>query len=276
MTTSIRILSARLALASDTPSLDAEIILAYVLGVARSQICGEPELRLDHTQERALQALVERRMLGEPIAYLVGEKEFWSLKFKVLPSVLIPRSETETLVETCLHIVTYRDETLEVADLGTGCGAIAVALAKERSNWNITATDCSLAALEIAKENRERHAPLKIQFYQGDWCQALPHAGYDVILSNPPYIAEYEEGEGISYEPKIALFSKEEGYCELFKIIESSWDVLKPNGWLLLEHGWSQQPKLMKALASRGYSELQGYCDLAGHPRVVVGRKRSG
>lgn len=272
---------------------DQDILLAHVLQISRSSLQARKITDLSEDQKQRLQDLVARRLKGEPVAYLIGEKEFWSLPLKVTPDVLIPRPDTETLVEACLElfplplsqacaplplageVATKSRVRVEIADLGTGSGAIALALAKERSDWNMTATDFSERALDVAKENAKRLGLTHVKFLLGSWCEALPYKAYDVIVSNPPYIAEDDillKGDGVCSEPKTALVAANNGYQALFSIIESARSYLKKGGWLLLEHGYTQQQTLIQFMQEKGYQNVKGLPDLAGQPRVVMGQ----
>lgn len=256
---------------TDVPALEAEVLLGHVLQVSRSYLHTWPENNLSETQQEEFFQLVQRRAQGEPIAYLTGHKEFWSQDLLVTPCVLIPRPETELLVETVLSTITTNDAL--VADLGTGSGAIALAIASERPHWTVHATDASLAVLEVAKENAKRLKITNIFFYQGNWCAALPDIKFDVIVSNPPYIAENDphlsQGD-LRFEPQSALVSAENGFKDLQLIISQAKNYLKPNGFLMLEHGAEQARNVASILKNSGYTSSNVLHDLAGLDRITI------
>ncbi|MDR3492487.1 MAG: peptide chain release factor N(5)-glutamine methyltransferase [Gammaproteobacteria bacterium] len=263
-----------LAHSSASPRLDAEILLGHSLQATRSYLHAWPEKVLSETQEDSFEQLLVRRSQGEPIAYLVGYKEFWSLKLKVTPAVLIPRDETELLVERVLEL--FAAETPRViADLGTGSGAIALAIAKERPLWQIFATDLSKDALDVAQENAKRLGLANVFFSQGFWCNALPRQGFDAIISNPPYIAEGDrelEQQVADFEPLMALIAQKEGLQDIQQILREARGSLKSGGYLLLEHGYQQAKAVQDQLSQAGYEQIGLYQDLAGLDRVTVSR----
>ena len=259
-------------IAGDSPRLDAEVLLAHCLDKPRGHLLAWPEKPLPPDTERRFLALVNKRASGRPISHLTGQREFWSLPLRVTPDVLIPRPETELLVETAL--ARLASPRARVADLGAGSGAIALALASERPGWRITATDQSAAALTLARQNAERLGLNAIEFRQGDWCDALAGEPYDLILSNPPYIPpgdpHLQTGD-LRFEPRQALVSADDGLADLAAIIDQARAHLKPGGWLMLEHGYNQAEPVRKRLARRDYQAIETLSDLAGHPRVTVG-----
>ena len=261
--------------AFDSPRLEAEYLLAAVVDKPRSFFIAFPEKTLSSEQETQFHDWLHRRIAGEPLAYIVGEKEFWSLNLTVTPDVLIPRPETELLVEKVLMLMGNR-ETCKVADLGTGSGAIALALASERSNWQISATDNSRQALCVAEQNVKKHGLENILLYQGNWCHALPDANYDIIVSNPPYIEPSDpalDSDVKAFEPDIALLADDGGLTDIALIIEQAKTVLKPGGYLLLEHGYQQRAAVQNLLVENGYSDVMTYTDYQGHDRVTVGSR---
>lgn len=259
--------------AYDAYQLEAELLLCHVLSKDRSYLFAYPEKILSSDQIAQFQALVHRRMAGEPMAYLLGEKEFWSLTLHVTEDTLIPRPETELLVEKVLEKLPQK-EFQRVADLGTGTGAIAIAIASERPNWQIHATDISDKAIEVALKNAKRHEIHNICFIKGVWCDALSEEKYNAIVSNPPYIdpndTHLTKGD-VRFEPKGALVSDEHGLKDLKMIVHQAKFDLSPGGWLLLEHGYDQGKAVREMLLATGYQNVETYLDLAGQERVTVG-----
>ena len=260
---------------SDTVQLDAEILLAHVLHCKRSSLRAHPDKPLTSEQFLLFNQLVEQRVTGLPIAYIMQHREFWSLKLHVTPATLIPRPETECLVGMVLATVPAA-ESLIVADLGTGSGAIAISLAKERPNWHILATDNNWAALEIAQYNALTLGLNNVTFFYGDWFQALPaHLKLDVVVSNPPYIAEQDphlqQGD-VRFEPRSALASGADGLKDLNLIIEQAHKHMQPGAWLFLEHGYNQGLAVQTLLQRSGYLNEAGLKDLSGQPRVAMGQ----
>ena len=257
--------------ATDVPQLEAEILLMHVLQVTRSYLHTWPERVLDDAQEKIFSAFVARRVQGEPVAYLTGHREFWSLDLVVTPDVLIPRPETELLVELVLKKVSGAKAL--IADLGTGSGAIALALAQEKPHWQIHAVDVSRAALAIARYNAARLHLERVVFHEGSWCSALPPIRFDAIVSNPPYIAEDDEhlhrGD-LRFEPKSALVSGEQGLQDARQIIFDARQYLKPGGFLLLEHGLTQGDAVTTLFEKAGYTLITRHTDLSGLDRVTI------
>lgn len=263
------------AISSDTPRLDAEILLAHVLGQSRSYLFAWPERCPDPEQVARYRELIARRQQGQPVAYLVGEREFWSLPLMVTPDVLIPRPETELLVELALQMLTQ--ETARILELGTGSGAISLALASERPDWQIHATDISANALTIAQSNAQAHQCEHITFLQGDWYAALDdHADFDLIISNPPYIPfedpHLDQGD-LRFEPTSALIADNHGLADIEQIARGALERLGDGGWLLLEHGYQQGEAVRHILIEMGFSRVESRVDLAGHERATLGCK---
>lgn len=257
---------------SDTALLDAEILLALVLKCSRAHLRAWPEKTLTAAQHAEYSALIQRRLKGEPIAYIVGHKEFWSLDLQVTSDTLIPRADTECIVN-CVLDKFYADTKLHIADLGTGSGAIALALAKERPLWNIVATDIQPNALHVAQINANKLNIKNTQFIQGNWCKSLENLGlFDVIISNPPYIAENDPhlviGD-VKFEPQSALVSGQDGLDDIRIIISQAVHYLFPGGWLFLEHGYDQNQKIHALFKNSGYINIVTVFDLAGQPRVT-------
>ena len=264
---------ARLEGCSETPRLDAEVLLSHVLGRNRAYLRAWPERRLMSTQVEHYTQLVEKRTLGQPIAYLTGEREFWSRPFAIRPGVLIPRPETELLIELALRIIPV-DLPAEILDLGTGSGIIAVTLAAERPLARVIATDISPDALETARKNASRIGTENISFRCGDWFGCLnDRQHFDLVISNPPYIAEedphLEQGD-LRFEPEPALKSGPDGLDALRAIAEGARHRLKAGGCLALEHGYHQAASVTALLAEFGYSEISNHRDLQGHFRAAT------
>lgn len=259
---------------SDSAQLDARLLLAEVLGKSRTWLYAWPEASVDAAAVERFQCLLAARAAGTPIAYLLGRREFWSLDLEVNPAVLIPRPDTELLVETALALGPAGPA--QVADLGTGSGAIALALASERPAWHLYATDQSAAALQVAERNRQRLGFVNVELLQGSWCQPLPAVDFDLIVSNPPYLAQddahLDQGD-LRFEPRTALVAADAGLHDLGCIARQTLSRLKPGGWLLLEHGWAQGAAVRALLAEAGYRQLATHCDAAGHERVSVGAR---
>lgn len=261
---------------SDSAALDAELLLAYVLQKQRSFLYAWPEQVLSAAQQQQFQQLLAQRRQGKPIAHLLGVQEFWSLPFKISSDTLIPRPETELLVSTTLDLLNQYS-TVRLLDLGTGSGAIALALAHERPQWHITATDSSAAALRIAKDNAELLELGNTGFIVSDWFEQLDaQTRFDVIISNPPYIdpadVHLQQGD-VRFEPRSALVAEQQGLADLYHIIEHSQDYLYSGGWLLLEHGYDQGPQVSQHLHQYDYENIQQKQDLSGHTRISYGQK---
>lgn len=266
----------RLQSTSDSPHLDAELLLAHCLGYSRTQLRLHMEQCLTVAECEAYDTLLERRYQREPIAYLTGNKEFWSLPLRITTDVLVPRSDTECLVEAVLAQLTAT--TAAIVDLGTGSGAIALALASERPAWRVVATDLSLAALEVARDNAQRLQLTRIEWRHGSWTEALLAGEYfDAIVSNPPYLS-YDDphlyDSEISHEPTQALVAADQGLAAYHNITAQSIAFLKPGGWLFFEHGATQDTILREILAQYGFENIQTLNDLSGLPRVSYGQAR--
>lgn len=274
MSLSIAALLARAELpGSDTAALDAELLLAHVLGKPRTYLKTWPERELDSAQLQAFEALMARRRVGEPVAYLLGQQGFWNLDLKVSPATLIPRPDTERLVEVALQLAL--PDKARVLDLGTGTGAIALALAVERSGWRVTGCDLQPEAVELAERNRQLNGIGNADFLRSDWFAGLAGQRFDLIVSNPPYIASDDPhlGQGdVRFEPASALVSGDDGLTDLRHIVEQSPNHLQSCGWLLLEHGWEQGGAVRELLSSRGFGAVTTWQDLAGHERISGGQ----
>ena len=264
----LKITATKLRSTSTTPVLDAELLLASVLKVQREFFYTHSEG--EFAGDSLFDELMARRMQGEPIAYILGKKEFWSLELIVTPAVLIPRPETELLVELALQKLD-RQKPLKILDLGTGSGAIALALAHEQPHWEITAIDSSLAALNIAQQNAKQLG-LKINFVCGDWFAPIAAHTFDAIISNPPYVAANDPHlPQLKYEPKAALVSGYDGLDALRLIIANAAKHLRPHGWLIVEHGFDQSAQVTQLMQQNGLHNVAVYRDLANHPRATIG-----
>lgn len=259
---------------SETPALDANLMLAFVLACQRATLLAWPDKALTADQQAHFSALLLRRLHGEPMAYLLGYREFWSREFQVSPTVLIPRPDTETLVEAVLLAYPEESSRLRLADLGTGSGILAVTLQLERSSWEVHAVDISEEACVCASKNAHTFGCKAIVFHCGSWFNALPDLDFDVIVSNPPYLSEVEWPEyeaGLSYEPRRALVSGEDGLLALREIIAGARRALKPGGRLFLEHGFRQAEAVSALLKQAGYVAVFTTNDQSGQPRVTQG-----
>ena len=260
---------------SDSATLDAEVLLCLVLEKQRSYLRAWPDLNLPADLALQFWALIEQRKQGLPIAYLTGYREFWSRDFQVTPDVLIPRADTEILIELCLKLIST-DNPCKIIDLGTGSGIIAITLAAERPLAELTGTDFSLAALAIAKANAKQHQISNVQFYQSDWFASVPNGKYQVIVSNPPYIAEDDKhlqlGD-LRFEPRSALSAAESGLRDIRIITKEAYQRLESGGYLLIEHGYDQQESVQRIFNDCHYQQIQTVTDLAGLPRVTYGQR---
>jgi len=271
------------ALESGLSRLDAEVLLAHVLNVERTYLYAWPERLQTMKDVDRFFALVACRAEGQPIAYLVGKKEFWSLDLTVSPAVLIPRPETELLVQQALHVLyQFSDHSdKRLLELGTGSGAISLAIALEYSECHVIATDISPAALAIAEQNAKKLGIANIDFQLGDWFGALSNRGmfrerFHVIVSNPPYIAEYDPclfTTDLRFEPLLALRAGVDGLRDLKEIIQAASGYLLSNGWLVLEHGISQKAAVVALFEAYGFCKIATYQDLSGANRVTLGQR---
>ena len=259
---------------SNTARLDAEVLLCHVIQKDRSFLFTWPEHILTAQQEADFKKLVSLRQTGHPVAYLTGERDFWTLKLAVSPTTLIPRPDTELLVEQALSIPL--PDLARVVDLGTGTGAIALALASEQPGWQVEGVDKFDSAVQLAKMNAHQNTIQNVQFHQGDWCENLPDHHYHMIVSNPPYICNDDvhlsEGD-VRFEPGTALASGPDGLDDIRIIIQQAVSKLLPSGWLLFEHGFHQAEAIQQLLATAGFVDIKTTRDLAGHDRVTQGRR---
>jgi release factor glutamine methyltransferase len=264
-----------LAAVSESSALDAEVLLAFVLGKERSFLRAWPEKQLDDEQLARYRRLIEKRTSGAPIAYLVGKREFWSRDFQVNAAVLIPRPETELLVELALGSAP-ENTPLQLLDLGAGSGIIAITLAAERPATEVLGVDICAAALRIAQTNAARLGVKNVRFLRSDWFAQIPPSVFDIIVGNPPYIApgdpHLRQGD-VRFEPQGALVSAQQGLGDIARIVAGAKVYLKPDGHLLLEHGYDQQDAVQSLFRQQGYAQIRTHCDLAGQPRITAAQK---
>lgn len=282
-----RSISSTLVIDLTTSRIEVQCLLQHVLNVQRAYLLAHPEQKLDELQMCAFDALLQRRLYGEPIAHLLGEREFFGLNFKVTSDTLIPRPDTELLVEMALQKLLSLHATLpqlrsrepksaaRVLDLGTGTGAIALSIAHSHPNVEVTAVDASLAALQVARENAQRLAITNACFVQSNWFAALGDQRFDLIVSNPPYISEGDihlmQGD-VRFEPLSALTSGADGLDDLRRIIQEAPNFLMHEGWLLLEHGHDQAERVRAVLMTHQFEQVFSEKDLAGIERVTGGK----
>lgn len=261
---------------SSSARLDAEMLLAHALQKDRSYLYAWPEVEPSAIQVTHFEEMLVQRIEHYPVAYSVGYQEFWSLKLKVSPDVLIPRGDTELLVETALEKL-QGIEAPKILELGTGSGAISLALATERPDAIIVATDLSAAALEIAEENQQSLGINNISFLRSDWFNAVEATQYNLIISNPPYIDPEDAhlGTGIRHEPLTALTAPDKGLADLKAIIQAAIPYLSQNGWLMLEHGYDQGMAVSSLLQHHNYRNISCLSDLAGNDRINIGHPPS-
>lgn len=259
---------------SDSAKRDAEILLGFVTGRARTYLLAFGETVLTAEQLEQLSVLLARRERGEPVAYLVGEREFWSLPLSVSPATLIPRPDTECLVE--LALARLPAAPCAILDLGTGTGAIALALASERPDCQVTGIDLQPAAVALAQHNAQKLAINNARFLPGDWFMPVAGQQFALIASNPPYIDETDPhlGQGdVRFEPASALVATQQGLADLATIVQQACGYLEPQGWLLLEHGWQQGENVRTLLNTAGFIAVATHRDYGGNDRVTLGQK---
>ena len=255
------------------PRLDAELLLAKALTAARTDLYRDPERQLSNREFARFENFVTARRSGRPIAYITGETEFWSLRLSINEHVLVPRPDTEVLVEQALGVLN-RGGDHEVIDLGTGSGAVAAALAHERPDLNVLAIDREFDAVTLAQANFRALGHQRIRVVCGNWLDACRDRSADVIVCNPPYVdradtASYDAS--LRYEPEVALFAGDSGLSEIHVVIDAARNILRNGGALLLEHGYEQGDAVGERLQEKGYSGIKTFCDLNQHPRVTVG-----
>jgi len=263
---------------SDTAQLDAEVLLAHVLDKQRSYLRAYPEVKPEKEAAQTYALLLARRAAGEPVAHLTGQREFWSLNLHVTTDTLVPRADTELLVETALQLLTtIKSDAIKLADLGTGSGAIALAIASECPQCEITATDLSTAALAVAKDNATHLQISNVHFIHSNWFSAFSDGElFDIIVSNPPYIPSADphmQTPELKCEPEFALSSGEDGLDALRCIVQQASNFLSKNGWLLVEHGHDQGQAVQRLFTQNGFQNVETKQDIGGHDRVCLGCK---
>ena len=265
----------RLSDASPTALLDAQVLLSHVLQCNTAHLVAWPEKELSDEQAAEFLRLIERRQTGIPVSQLTGSKEFWSLNFSVDNSTLIPRPETESLVEFILEKFSG-SKNLNLLDMGTGTGAIAIAIGTEKPGWKIIASDVSPQALALAAQNSRDHQTDNITFIHSNWFENIDQQDFDVIVSNPPYIASDDphlsQGD-VRFEPQSALSSGEKGMDDIEHLCAHAKNHLSKNGWLIVEHGYNQERLVADCFTKNGYSEITQKMDLSGHVRMTAGKK---
>lgn len=266
--------AAELAAVSDSARADVELLLCAVLDKPRSWLFTWPDATLDTDRQTRFEQLMTRRLSGEPVAHLLGYRDFWTLRLEVSPDTLIPRPDTETLVEQALACVP--DRPARIADLGTGTGAIALALASERPQWQVLATDLHPGAVALARRNARSHDLDQVEVRQGSWCEPLD-GRFDMLVSNPPYIdpadPHLQQGD-VRFEPLSALTAEDKGMADIRLIASQARAYLKPGGWLLFEHGYDQGEVVRQCLQALGYVAVTTVQDLGGNDRVTRGRRQ--
>lgn len=258
---------------SDSPKLDAELLLCFVLQRTRAWLYGFDDYPLNINEVQQLSNVLTRRLQGEPMAYITGQRDFWTLTLNTHSSTLIPRPDTETLVEWALTLAL--PQAAKVLDLGTGTGAIALALASERSDWQVQGVDYQIAAVQLAKENAAINQLTHVQFKQSDWFSEVAGV-FDLIVSNPPYIdgQDWHLNQGdVRFEPRSALVAEEAGIADLRHIVHSAPQYLAAEGWLLLEHGYQQAQAVRELLMNHGFKQIETRLDLGGNPRITGGQR---
>lgn len=258
---------------SDSATLDAELLLCHCLGKERTYLYAWPESEVDADAEKRYRELIDRRQRGEPVAHLLGRRDFWSFSLAVDNSTLIPRPDTERLVEVALDLL--RCDRAAVLDLGTGTGAIALALAKEKPHWKLVGVDVADEAVALAQRNARDLEIINTEFFQSDWFANIPPRQFDLIVSNPPYIdaADPHLSEGdVRFEPRRALVAEQNGLAAIAEIAAHAQHYLKPGAWLLFEHGFEQAPAVRTLLSKHAFESITTWNDFGGRERVTGGR----
>lgn len=260
---------------SDSARLDAEILLGYALSKNRTWLYTHPDYSLNSDELAKVNGLLEQRLQGEPVAHLIGERDFWSLSLLVNASTLIPRPDTETLVEWALDLPLLANA--RVLDLGTGTGAIALALASEQPSWQVLGVDKNSAAVELAIKNSHKNQLDRVEFIASDWFNQV-EGSFDLIVSNPPYIDRQDphlsQGD-VRFEPITALVAEQQGLADIVHIIDQAPQYLRDQAWLLIEHGYQQAEQVRQLLAAKGFQQVETRTDLGGQPRISGGLWRT-
>ena len=263
----------RLSHSSESPRLDAEILLCRTINMPRSYLFAHPEDELDDLTLDRFEEVLAKRESGAPMAYIMGIKEFWSHEFAVSPATLVPRPETELLVNLALCEIP-RDEEWRVLDLGTGSGAIAVSIACERPLSRVTAVDISEEALTVARENANALAPGNVECLHGSWTEPVADRVFDLVVSNPPYVrADDEALAKLQHEPQSALVAGADGLDSIRVLAADCAKIMRPGGLLLIEHGCDQAAEVAALLDAQGWTDIRCHNDLAGLPRVTAARR---
>lgn len=255
--------------------MEAEVLLAFTLKKSRTYLRTYPQQGIDPAVLGQFDKLIARRTKGEPVAYITGQREFWSMELITNEETLIPRPETELLVELALEKISQKNAT-HIAEIGTGTGAIALAIAREKPDCTVIAIDISQNALNVAKQNATRYALNNLHFHCGSWFEPVANDTFDIIISNPPYVAEddphLQQGD-LRFEPLIALESGPDGLDAIRHLILKGQNRLAKGGWLLMEHGYDQREKIITLLHDAGYTNLSWHDDIYKLPRVILGQK---
>ncbi|WP_438971451.1 peptide chain release factor N(5)-glutamine methyltransferase [Methylophaga sp.] len=257
---------------SISPDVDAQVMLCHVMQCNPTRLHVSPELELDDEQWQQFSHLIDRRKQGEPVAHLTGSRGFWTLDLLVDKSTLIPRPDTELLVSLALSKI---QPQMNVIDLGTGTGAIALSLAAEKTSIQVTASDYSFAALQLAKKNARKHALDNVSFINMSWLAGFQPGSFDLVVSNPPYIEKLDphltQGD-VRFEPVSALVSGEDGLDDIRQIVTQAAKCLKQHGWLLIEHGFDQSARVQQLFADAGFDKISAHQDFGGQDRAVMGQ----
>ncbi|WJG08249.1 peptide chain release factor N(5)-glutamine methyltransferase [Aliiglaciecola sp. LCG003] len=258
----------------ESPRLDARILLSHCTNLSITQLMTWPDKSIDETPEKQFRDLVQQRKVGHPVAHLIGYRDFWTLSLNVTPDTLIPRPETELLIEQALQLDLPREA--RVLDLGTGTGAIALSLASEQADWQITGADFSAKAVQLAKSNGVKNHLEQVTFLQSNWFEQIPLQSFDLIVSNPPYVesdSPYLAQGDVRFEPASALTSGSTGLDDITQIVKNATSYLSSKGWLMLEHGLGQAPEIAKLFLNSGYQNIFHAEDLNGVTRISAARK---
>lgn len=262
-----------LAAFTDNAQMEAEILLSHALNKTRDYLYTHSETQISIEQQKQFFDLLNRRLKREPLSYILQQQAFWDIELHLTKEVLIPRSDTELLIEIIVNNYSQQKE-LQIADLGTGSGAIALSLAKQSKKWQISATDISVSALHVAKQNAKKLHIENVQFYLGNWCEALPVQLFDIIVCNPPYIAKNDPHlmqPELKYEPQLALLGGEKGLDAIIAIVDKAGNYLHEEGMLLIEHGYNQAEDVRKIFADAGFKIITTYKDLGNNDRATSG-----